>query len=159
MCIGDIKSLEEFNLDINLRYYFLDWRWQKLCWPFSDKPSPPRDLKVTEVQREAISVAWEKPEDDGGSPITQYILEKRDAKKTTWSSAGKAKPTELAQTISKLIEGNEYFIRVIAENEIGQSEPCELKDPVKAKSQFGEYFVHVDSPTLLVFYHYITWNC
>jgi titin len=93
-----------------------------------DVPSPPRDLKVTDVQRESISVVWQPSEDDGGSPITNYILEKRDAKKTTWSNAGKVKP--------------KYFIRVIAENEIGQSEPCELKDPVKAKSPFGEFLWH-----------------
>jgi titin len=104
-----------------------------------DVPSPPRDLKVTDVQREAISVAWQPSEDDGGSPITNYILEKRDAKKTTWSSAGRVKPKELEFTVAKLIEGNEYFIRVIAENEIGQSEPCELKEPVKAKSPFGKF--------------------
>ncbi|XP_064646233.1 titin-like [Lineus longissimus] len=102
-----------------------------------DKPSPPRDLKVTDVERESISVAWQPSEDDGGSPITSYILEKRDAKKTSWSNAGKVKPKDLKFQITKLIEGNEYFIRVIAENEIGQSEPCELKEPVKAKSPFG----------------------
>jgi titin len=103
-----------------------------------DKPSPPRDLQVTEVQRDAVTVTWQPPEDDGGSPLTQYILERRDAKRTNWTSAGKSKPTELKLLIPKLIEGNEYFIRVIAENEIGESEPCELKDPVKPKSPFGE---------------------
>ena len=105
---------------------------------FSDVPSPPRDLKVTDVQKDSISVTWQPSEDDGGSPITNYIIERRDAKKTTWTNAGKVKPAELEFTVAKLIEGNEYFIRVIAENEIGQSEPCELKEPVKAKSPFGK---------------------
>jgi titin len=106
---------------------------------FSDKPSPPQDLKVTEVQKESISVSWQAPADDGGTPIKRYILEKRDVTRTNWTSAGKVAPKEFAATVAKLIEGNEYFIRVIAENEIGQSEPCELKEPVKAKSPFGEF--------------------
>ena len=103
-----------------------------------DKPTPPRDLQVGEIQRVSISVSWEAPEGDGGAPITAYILEKKDAKKTSWTSAGKAKPDLLTSTITKLIEGNEYYIRVSAENEIGVSEPVQTKDPVKAKSPYGE---------------------
>lgn len=106
-----------------------------------DKPSPPRDLKVDEVQRESIGVSWQRPEDDGGSPITGYVIEKRDAKKTSWSSAGKSKPDQLNSSLTKLIEGNEYFIRVSAENEIGVSDPVETPNAIKAKSPFGEYFV------------------
>ena len=103
-----------------------------------DVPSVPRELKVTDIQKESIAITWQVPEDDGGSPITGYVIEKRDAKKNTWASAGKVKPAELAFTLMKLIEGNEYYIRVIAENEIGQSQPAELPEPVKAKSPFGK---------------------
>ena len=103
-----------------------------------DKPSPPRDLQVGEIQRESIGVSWQAPEDDGGSPITAYILEKKDAKKTSWTNAGKAKPDQLSSTLTKLIEGNEYYVRVSAENEIGVSEPVQTKDPVKVKSPFGK---------------------
>lgn len=104
-----------------------------------DKPSPPRDLKVGEIQKESISISWQKPEDDGGSPITGYTIEKRDAKKTSWSSAGKCKPDELNFTITKLIEGNDYHIRVCAVNDIGTSDPVETTDPVKAKSPYGKF--------------------
>jgi titin len=91
---------------------------------------------VTDIQRDSIAVSWQVPESDGGVPITNYYIEKHDKTRSSWSSAGKVKPSELVFTVGKLIEGNEYYIRVIAENEIGQSEPCELKDPVKAKSPF-----------------------
>ncbi|XP_074642623.1 twitchin-like [Tubulanus polymorphus] len=103
-----------------------------------DVPSPPRDLAVTDVQKESVTLTWEVPEDDGGLPITQYVIEKRDVKKTTWSSAGKVNANTLTLHIQKLIEGNEYYFRVIAENEIGQSQPTELKEPVKAKSPFDK---------------------
>ena len=39
---------------------------------------------------------------------------------------------------SRLFEGYEYYFRVIAENQVGTSEPCEMVKPVKAKLPFGE---------------------
>lgn len=103
-----------------------------------DKPSAPRSLSVEEVQKESISISWQAPEDDGGAPITDYIIEKKDSKKTSWSSAGKVKANQLDFTVPKLVEGNEYYLRVTAVNEIGEGEPAQTKDPVKAKSKFGE---------------------
>lgn len=44
-----------------------------------DCPSSPRNLTVTDVAEDSVSISWEIPEDDGGSPITGYIVEKRDA--------------------------------------------------------------------------------
>lgn len=40
--------------------------------------------------------------------------------------------------VQKLLEGNEYFFRVAAENEIGVGESEELFDGIIAKSPFGE---------------------
>ena len=38
----------------------------------------------------------------------------------------------------KLMEGEEYYFRVVAENAIGVSEPCEMSQPVTAKLPFGK---------------------
>lgn len=47
---------------------------------FSDKPSPPeRPLEITDMTPETCSLAWKPPLDDGGSPITNYIVEKFEA--------------------------------------------------------------------------------
>lgn len=112
---------------------------------FVDKPSPPQDLSVTGYTRDSISVSWTAPESDGGSPILSYIVERRDAKRNTWMTAGSTKPEQLEFTVSKLIEGNEYLIRVFAENDVGASESVESQ-PLIAKMPFGEshffrYFV------------------
>ena len=53
----------------------------------SDEPDAPRNLHVTEYWTDFISLAWEAPENDGGSPITGYIIEKRDAMRTMWVKA------------------------------------------------------------------------
>ncbi|XP_038047566.1 titin-like, partial [Patiria miniata] len=101
-----------------------------------DKPQPPNNLRITSITPVTISLIWEPPEDDGGSPITEYIIEKRDMKRATWSKAGTTTSTELEFTVSKLLEGNEYLFRVSAVNKHGQSEPRLLGSPVVAKHQF-----------------------
>lgn len=45
---------------------------------FKDVPGPPTGpIEAVDVKAEEISLAWKPPKDDGGEPITNYILEKR----------------------------------------------------------------------------------
>ena len=55
---------------------------------FLDKPEPPENLKVTEVRRDYAKLAWAAPESDGGAPIKNYVIEKRDTSKMAWISCG-----------------------------------------------------------------------
>ena len=103
-----------------------------------DKPSAPKNLRVKEVYKDFIAIAWDTPETDGGSPITSYIVEKRDASKTTYVNAGTLESGTLHHKVTKLVEGKEYYFRVYAENAIGRSDPAETTDPIKAKLPFGE---------------------
>lgn len=44
-----------------------------------DKPSPPLGpLDVSDITPETCSISWRPPADDGGSPITNYVVEKLD---------------------------------------------------------------------------------
>ena len=105
---------------------------------FPDKPSPPQNPTARSVDKTHIDVTWEVPESDGGSPITQYVVEKKDVAKKNWTSGETVAASELKCTLSKLVEGNDYLIRVSAENEIGRSEPAQIAEPVTAKLPFGE---------------------
>ncbi|ESO99760.1 hypothetical protein LOTGIDRAFT_141610, partial [Lottia gigantea] len=84
--------------------------------------------------RDNATIAWKAPEDDGGSPITGYIIEKRDTKRNNWSKVGKAPAGSTEYNVPGLIEGTSYYFRVIAENKAGQSDPLETEKPVTAKT-------------------------
>lgn len=62
----------------NTNYKIIQFLWFLAC------PSAPRELNVLEVLKSTVQLAWEPPEDDGGSPITGYIIEKREVSRKTW---------------------------------------------------------------------------
>ena len=109
-----------------------------MCGHVADKPSAPRNLRVVETSKEFAIVAWEAPESDGGSPVTKYKVEKRDATRTAYVQAEEVDGKTLKAKVSKLTEGNKYFFQVAAENEIGLSDWTETTEPVEAKMPFGK---------------------
>nr|XP_039274072.1 titin-like [Styela clava] len=89
------------------------------------KPSSPIHLTVTEVTSSSVSLIWSEPEEDGGSPITKFLVEKRDIKRKMWQSVSDdVEDTEI--TVNKLIEGSSYLFRVSCENRVGLSQPVQL---------------------------------
>lgn len=96
-----------------------------------DTPSACQKLHLKHVSRGTVTLVWEPPLINGGSEITNYVIEKRDATKRAWASVT-AKCSNTTFKISNLSEKIPYFFRVLAENENGVGEPCETVDPVKA---------------------------
>lgn len=71
-------------------------------------------------------LTWSHPADDGGSPILNYIIEKRDISRMVWSTVNTT-TLKTKMRISKLTEGKEYSFRILAENSQGISEPAETQ--------------------------------
>jgi hypothetical protein len=46
---------------------------------FADKPDTPENFRVTDVWKDYMMLLWEAPKSDGGSALTGYTLEQRDA--------------------------------------------------------------------------------
>lgn len=107
------------------------------CLLFSDKPSVPLEFAATEVTEDSVSLAWQPPEDDGGSEIQQYVIEKREAGKRAWQETGTTSDLDLK--VTELTDGQTYMFHVAAQNEVGVGDFAELSKAVIAKSQFGEY--------------------
>lgn len=103
----------------------------------SDPPMAPRWLNVINVSRNSAELKWTAPERDGGSPITNYVVEKRDVRRKGWQVVDTT-VKELKYTVTPLNEGSLYVFRVAAENAVGVSPFCELEDSVLAKDTFSE---------------------
>lgn len=46
-----------------------------------DRPLPPRNITVSDIRADSCYLTWDAPEDNGGSEITNFIVERRDASK------------------------------------------------------------------------------
>ena len=48
-----------------------------------EKPEGP--IEVKDIKKESMNVSWQPPKSDGGSPITGYIIEKREQSRNLWA--------------------------------------------------------------------------
>lgn len=103
-----------------------------------DKPEPPRDLKVDHISADSVSLSWQTPAHDGGSPIKGYLIEKREASRRSWQKVDNVRDTKCVA--KNLIEGQGYYFQVRAENEFGLSEPAEILQQTTPASKFGKLF-------------------
>ncbi len=101
-----------------------------------DTPSACNRCIVKNVTRGKLTLSWEPPNIDGGSLITNYVVERKDAKMKAFTIL----TNECANTTYKvdgLAEEISYFFRVSAENEYGVGDPCETAQPVRATEMPG----------------------
>lgn len=104
-----------------------------------DKPGKPEGpLEVTDVHKEGCKLKWKKPRDDGGLPLTSYIVEKMDTTTGRWVPAGLVDPLKTEHTLIGLEPGKKYEFRVKAVNEEGESEPLSTDSAVLAKNPYGK---------------------
>ena len=107
---------------------------------FLDIPGAPQGpLMPSDVSRDSLTLSWKPPKDDGGSPLTNYIIDKLDSQFGGWVRAARPSASTTSCPLSGLIVGHEYNFRVYAENRYGVSEPIDLDKPVKAKSPIGKH--------------------
>uniref|UniRef100_A0A8C0VQR2 Titin n=1 Tax=Cyanistes caeruleus TaxID=156563 RepID=A0A8C0VQR2_CYACU len=93
-----------------------------------DTPGPPGPITF----KDSCVLTWKEPEDDGGSDITNYIVEKRESGTTAWQLVNSSvKRTQIK--VSHLTKYQEYSFRVSSENRFGVSKPVESKTVVADK--------------------------
>uniref|UniRef100_A0A674JW94 Fibronectin type-III domain-containing protein n=1 Tax=Terrapene triunguis TaxID=2587831 RepID=A0A674JW94_9SAUR len=95
-----------------------------------DRPGPCQNLKISYVTKDSCMLTWENPVDNGGSEITNYIVEYRQPNQKGWSILSSDVTKRLVK--ANLIENHEYFFRVCAENKVGPGPVIETKTPILA---------------------------
>ncbi|MEQ2208422.1 hypothetical protein XENOCAPTIV_029806, partial [Xenoophorus captivus] len=79
---------------------------------------------------------WKVPKDDGGSMITNYIVEKREAKEGEQWHLVSSSVSGTTCRVPNLTESSGYYFRVSAQNQYGVSEPLEIPSVVIIKSPY-----------------------
>ncbi|XP_066263902.1 titin-like isoform X2 [Branchiostoma lanceolatum] len=97
-----------------------------------DTPGKPKHLRAKDVSSKSCILTWEMPELDGGSEVTNYIVERREQSRQTWSTISVKNPKPIC-VIRNMVESNKYYFRVLPENEYGIGEPCEMEAPLTAE--------------------------
>lgn len=103
------------------------------------RPSPPTGpIQISSITSESCVVNWEPPEDDGGTDITNYIVEKRESGSTAWQLINSSvKRTSLY--VGHLTKYMQYTFRVSAENRFGVSKPTE-SETIVAEHPFSKFY-------------------
>ena len=103
------------------------------------KPGKPGTPEFSDIKDGKISLKWTAPEDDGGAPITNYVLEYRAEGAFKWLPAYENKPNpECKYTIKGLKDDELYEFRVAAENKAGVGPCSDNSMQVAAKEPVGE---------------------
>lgn len=82
-------------------------------------------------------LSWRPPQQDGGSPVIGYHVERTTADVIRWFRINKHTIKELTYKATNFMEGNEYLFRVAAENVAAIGAPSAPSDKVLAKDPWG----------------------
>ena len=88
----------------------------------STEPGAPGNLAAT-VEESSIGLSWSAPISDGGSPITDYIVEYQLTTGGSWAVFADGSSTATTATVTGLADSTSYDFRIRAVNEIGESLP------------------------------------
>lgn len=103
-----------------------------------DKPTPPLGpVDIIESSSTCIDFKWRVPKDNGGCPITNYILERQQIGRNSWKKLGKIGP-EPKYRDADVDHGRKYCYHIRAETDYDVSDMMETDD-IQAGTK-GEHF-------------------
>ena len=77
-----------------------------------DVPGPVRNLGIEDVTASKCTVIWDAPAEDGGSNVTNYLVEKRETTRVSWTQVATDVQNRYLK-IGHLVKGNEYLFRYL----------------------------------------------
>ena len=119
-------------------------------------PTEPLNLTVaTGNQIQELDASWQIPASDGGSPVTGYRVQWKEATGSwdTPADVSQETVTGTTYTITGLTGGLEYAVRVVAVNQVGEGPASAEKTAVPRETRAPEVVTsRVDGATLRVVY-------
>ncbi|MBQ9370589.1 MAG: fibronectin type III domain-containing protein, partial [Thermoguttaceae bacterium] len=125
--VADVTTRTATNVEAGQKYYFRvaafneagrsDWTYGEFAAPIA--PNAPSDLVFANYSGESKSVqmSWTDKSNNETGFITQYSLDG-----TTWKRGATLGANVTSRTATGIEEGQKYYFRVAAYNEVGQSD-------------------------------------
>lgn len=102
------------------------------------------NLEATDIKQTSGMLSWSPPENDGGSEVTHYVVEKREIDRKTWATVkAEVEKDKIPFKVSGLMPGTEYYFRVTAVNEYGSGVPRVSPTSYMASDPVSTYCVFV----------------
>uniref|UniRef100_A0A3P9KU82 Immunoglobulin-like and fibronectin type III domain-containing protein 1 n=1 Tax=Oryzias latipes TaxID=8090 RepID=A0A3P9KU82_ORYLA len=93
-----------------------------------DKPTAPQGpVEVMESAVTSVEFKWKPPKDNGGCPVTNYIIERQQVGRNKWSNLGEI-PANPSFKDSDVDPGRRYCYRIRAKNAEGVSDYLQTED-------------------------------
>lgn len=126
----------------------------------------PVNLRINDITKNSISLVWQKPNYDGGSPITGYMIEKREGVNAKWSKAHLSNITDTRFTVTGLTQDETYEFRAMAKNAVGSvSNPSITAGPAtcidtygRSLQYFSAFYLFYSLILFFIFLHYNSQN-
>ena len=106
---------------------------------FVDVPGPPEGpFAVTNMTESSFTLRWSTPTSDGGQPITEYIVEKRQVDKKAWQRVGTTEGSATVIDVTKIKKNSSHHFRVCAVNSVGSGPYFAPEDPIAIGKQYSK---------------------
>lgn len=89
-----------------------------------DVPGKPGQPEVSNIMSTTLLLTWTAPKSDGGTPITNYIVEMKRKGDAKWQVVNQEETvTDTKYAVKELQTDVDYEFRITAENKVGKGEP------------------------------------
>ena len=106
---------------------------------YLDPPGVPQNFRVTDTSPKSISLAWDAPAFDGGSPVLAYTLLVATGSETDFKEVSSISSSSLSYKADRLVHNQQYNYILKAENLAGIGDAATLPKPAVAKYPFGKH--------------------
>ncbi|XP_034545040.1 immunoglobulin-like and fibronectin type III domain-containing protein 1 [Notolabrus celidotus] len=94
-----------------------------------DKPTPPQGpVDIMESAVTSVEYKWKPPKDNGGCPVTNYIIERQQVGRNKWSNLGEIPSSNPSYKDTDVTPGRRYCYRIRAKNAEGISDCLQTED-------------------------------